>query len=52
MHSTESGLCQITNASMKKKMEFINGTYLFILILNLFYDLGNNVTISIDKEEF
>ena len=26
--------------------------YLFILILNLFYDLGNNVTISIDKEEF
>lgn len=38
-----------------KKMESINGTYLFIysfnLKLNLFYDLGNGVAISIDKDE-
>ena len=26
--------------------------YLFISILNLFYDLGNDVAISIDKEDF
>ena len=29
-----------------KKMESINGTYLCI------YDLGNDVAISIDKDEF
>ena len=40
-----------------KKIENIKGTYisncLFILIFNLFYDLGNDgLAISMDEEEF
>lgn len=50
-NSAESGPCQIKNASMKK-MEYNLFIYSFNLKLNLFYDLGNDVAISIDKDEF
>ena len=35
-----------------KKMEYNLFIYSFNLKLNLFYDLGNDVAISIDKDEF
>ena len=39
----------------EKKNGSINGLiflYYYFLILNLFYDLGNNMAISMDEEEF
>ena len=36
---------------MKRKMDLLM-EIVFSLILNLFYDLGNDVAISMDKEEF
>ena len=43
-NSAESGLCQVTNASMKK--------IVFIFLSYTFYDLGKDVAILIDEQEF
>ena len=50
-------LCRVWSLSNnkcinEKKNGSINGTCFFSLILNLFFDLGNNVAISMDEEEF
>ena len=37
---------------MKRKMDLLMELVFFSLILNLFYDLGNDVAISMDEEEF